>query len=506
VKRPPAVHLKRSLALLESAKRNSDSVSIRWRAGGPASWIEANPRWRVLKERVWLEFRSGEIVRRMQIEAVTAKPWGIQILLRDPKRPAGEALDFEWQPSAQEAVSGGARLWDIVRHWLSSKFPAHRVVKAVKRSDRAQTLSGSFLRVRFRHGGKERFLIAADRDAGEDMHRIVSQALLWILALNSRILAKSAPLVYFLVPAGCRPVPMHRCRHLSRKRVKAEIWEYEDQGADGLEIRRAVKPPAPEENRDYRWPVLGPFRWSPLLERVLNLAPDLIRRYPRFQDYDSLRLWGLEFAQVLGPERDRVCFGIGPQRTELTEENFGSLESLVREIVYYRRPDSPDILHPCYRLQAERWMEALILEDVARVFPEMAPESVYSQIPAYLGKDPGRIDILGADRRGTLVVMELKVYPDPDLPLQALDYWGRVIRHSRNGDFTRRGYFSEVRLNRQRPRIYLVAPVFSFHDSTEKLLRYFDPDLEIWKIAVNVDWRCGIKLLQRVRCRCGNQG
>ena len=272
------------------------------------------------------------------------------------------------------------------------------------------------------------------------------------------------------------------------------------------EIRRATVPLVPEEDKDFRWPVLGPFRWSPLLEKVLNLAPNLIRRYPRFQDYDSLRLWGLDFARVMGVDRDRICFGVGPVRTELTEDNFDSLRALVREILYYRRADSPDVRHPYYKLQAERWLESLVLDDIPRLFPEMAPESVYSQIPVYLGNDPGRIDILGADRLGTLVVMELKVTADPDLPVQALDYWGRVIQHSNNGDFERRGYFSEVRLNRQHPKIYLVAPVFSFHDSTELLLRYLEPDLEVWKISINEDWRCGVKVLRRLQYRCAGKG
>jgi hypothetical protein len=235
---------------------------------------------------------------------------------------------------------------------------------------------------------------------------------------------------------------------------------------------------------------------------VLDLAPSLIRRYPRFQDYDSLRIWGLEFAQVTGSERDRIFFGIGNQRTELKEDNFESLRSLVEEILFYRRPDTPDTRHPYYRLQAERWLEALVLEDIPHLFPEMAAESVYSQIPVYLGKDSGRVDILGADRNGTLVVIELKVAADPDLPIQALDYWGRVIQHNENGDFERRGYFSEVRLTRQRPRIYLVAPVFSFHDTTELLLRYLEPDLEVWKISINEDWRCGIRIVRRIQYLC----
>ena len=239
-----------------------------------------------------------------------------------------------------------------------------------------------------------------------------------------------------------------------------------------------------------------------MLERVVGLAPDAIQRYPRFQDYDSLRLWGLEFARVAGPDRDRVSYGVGLQ-TELTEDNFGDLRALVEEILYYRRPDSPAPNHPYYRMQSERWLECLLLTDIANLFPELVPGSVYPQIPVYLGKVPGRVDILGADREGNLVVMELKVSEDPNMPLQSLDYWGRVIGHNLNGDFERRGYFAGQRLSRARPKIYLVSPLFSFHDSLERVLRYLDPKLEVSKIGINEDWRCGAKILRRSNCRCG---
>jgi hypothetical protein len=208
----------------------------------------------------------------------------------------------------------------------------------------------------------------------------------------------------------------------------------------------------------------------------------------------------------MGRNRDCISFGVGPGRCELTGSNYDRLRGLVEEIVHYRKPDTPDPQHPYYRLQPERWLESLILENVQRIFPELIPESVYSQIPVYVGDDSGRIDILGANRQGTLVVMELKVTPDPDLPLQALDYWGRVIQHNNNGDFDRRGYFSEMNLNRQQPQIYLVAPVFSFHDSTEVLLRFLKPDLEVCRISVNEDWRRGLKLIRRIQCRCYELG
>ena len=98
--------------------------------------------------------------------------------------------------------------------------------------------------------------------------------------------------------------------------------------------------------------------------------------------------------------------------------------------------------------------------------------------------------------------MELKVTQDPELPLQALDYWGRVIQHNLNGDFERRGYFSGITLDRRPPRIYLVAPVFSFHDTTEMLLSYLREGIEVWKIALNEDWRSGVKIQNRTRLRC----
>jgi hypothetical protein len=500
MKRPTTSYLKKSLALLEFAKSKAEVMQIRWRSQDLGSWDSVRPHWWVAGERIWFQFCSEGKLCRMRIASIKPMPWGIQVLLSNVKDPIAEELELAWESTTPAApVSGCRELWDIVHCWLSDKFPLHQVVKAAKRCDRARTFSGAFLRVHFRHAGKDGFLIAADESVADAMHLALSQGLLWNSALLSRDRVKIIPTLYFLLPSEFSPVTVHRCKHLNGSRIKTEVWEYKKGSGCNPEFSLAANPAVPEENKDFRWPVLGPFRWSSQLDRVLNLAPELIRRYPRFQDYDSLRLWGLEFAQATGAERDRIYFGIGPQRTELTDDNFGCLQSLVREILYYRRPDSPDIQHPYYRLQSERWLEALILENVGELFPEMSPESVYSQIPAYLGKDPGRIDILGAGREGALIVMELKVNQDSDLPLQALDYWGRVIQHNRNGDFVRRGYFSEVRLNRQRPRIYLIAPIFSFHDSTESLLRYFDPDLEVWKIAVNVDWRCGVKIMNRTR-------
>jgi hypothetical protein len=501
MKIPTAAYLRKYQALLNAAKNKGSTAQIRWRSMDLGSWDDLNPRWSLAGGKFIFHF-SYKNNYFFRISSIKPHPSGIRILLSNPKKPIPESFDVQWLDSEFERSLYSERLWELVRHWLKLNFPACEIMWAGKRSDRARSISGRFFRALFRSRGRHSLLIAIDPDAGPEAPMALSQALLWLAcpSVGSRIQAPAA--IHFLAPSGSSSILNHRCQYLNRKRVEVKVWEYEE-GKD-FQIHRAALSSLDVEDKDFRWPVTGPFRWSAQLERVLKMAPDLIRRYPRFYDYDSLRLWGLEFAQATGSDRDRICFGVGMPRIELNENNCNNLQNLVNEILYFRRPDSPDTQHPYYRLQAERWLESLILENIPELFPEMAPESVYSQIPVYVGNDPGRVDILGADRRGTLTIMELKVSEDANMPVQALDYWGRVIRHNANGDFKRRGYFSEINLNRHRPKIYLVSPVFSYHSSTESLLRYLDPDLEVWKIAINEDWRCGIKILRRVRYRCGD--
>jgi len=500
-----AAHVRRNQALLELVQQKADQVRVRWRSRELGSWNTVGPRWWVQGDKLCFGFRGQGSGPGLWISSAKPKPWGIRLYLTSSRTPVPEVFEVAWEEPPADSGGDAHRLWKTVCCWLRCKFPSYRVVRTSRRSDLARSLSGSFLRVRFRHRGKDYLLLAADADIGDTARQAVSQAILWLAAIGAGRRIETVPSIHILVPAGVSPALAHRCRCLNRNRAKISVWEYGDGTGDLPEIRQAAVASVPVEDKDFRWPVLGPFRWSAQLEQVLHLAPDLIRRYPRFRDYDSLRLRGLEFAQVAGPNRDRIRFGIGPVRTELSDDNFESLRALVLEILHFRRADGPDTQHPYYRLQAERWLESLVLEEVPVLFPEMSAESVYSQIPVYLEHDPGRIDILGADRQGTLTVMELKVSADPDLPVQALDYWGRVLQHNNNGDFERRGYFSEIRLNRQRPKIYLISPVFSFHDSTELLLRYMEPDLEVWKISINEDWRCGVKIMRRTRCRCGER-
>ncbi len=498
-------YLRRHRQLLSFLDAGGRQAQVIWRSENLGSWESISARWWEERGRLRLRFKTGQRDWQFWLSSIKAAVRGPRLLLTSPQKPVPEVLQIVWSQTANDMYGLSDNSWEICRRWLRERFAGWQILAVTRRSDLARSLSAAFLRVHFKTQGRDCFLIIAESGAENDTARsALTQALLWVSSVCGRRRHGEVFKVFVLVPPKYSGLLYHRARFLNPQRVDVEIWEYDDAPGEGLKLNRTTSLPAPVEERDFRWPVLGPFRWSPQLSRVIDLAPESIRRYPRFQDYDSLRLCGLEFANVAGPARDRICFGVGMSKTELTEDNFQGLSALVKEILLYRRPDTPDVRHPLYRAQAERWLEALILEESEYLFPELVAESVYSQIPVYLGKDPGRVDILGVDRQGNLVVMELKASEDPDLPLQSLDYWGRVIQHSLNGDFEKRGYFSGTNLSRGLPRIYLVSPVFSFHDSTEQILGYLEPSLEVCKIAVNEDWRGGIRILHRSCLRCGD--
>jgi hypothetical protein len=139
----------------------------------------------------------------------------------------------------------------------------------------------------------------------------------------------------------------------------------------------------------------------------------------------------------------------------------------------------------------------MVRSDPMRLDARLDPEHLYSQVPALAAGERGIIDLLGVTRDGRLVVIELKASEDLQLPLQAVDYWLRVRRHSLEGDFQRYGYFQGVELKPDPPLIWLVAPSLRFHAANEVQLRYLSADLKFSRIGLNEHWRRGLKVVFR---------
>jgi hypothetical protein len=147
----------------------------------------------------------------------------------------------------------------------------------------------------------------------------------------------------------------------------------------------------------------------------------------------------------------------------------------------------------------EAVLEALIRANPRRIDARLDSMPVYGQVPAIAGIDRGVLDLLAIDATGRLTVVELKATADVQLPVQALDYWMRVRWHAQRGDFARLGFFPGRAPRADPPRLLLVAPAMEFHSTTETMLRFYDPAIEVERVGIGMDWRTEIRVAFRLR-------
>jgi hypothetical protein len=188
---------------------------------------------------------------------------------------------------------------------------------------------------------------------------------------------------------------------------------------------------------------------------------------------------------------------VGKQDPVKTCLDWQHLEEMVDEIVRQRQGTAGDRRSALYRLQAERWLESLILQDIRLIDPSLDPRYVYPQVPAFLGADRGMIDILSVTNQGRLAVLELKVSEDIELPVQGLDYWLRVRWHQLHQEFLRKGYFRNIQVSLESPVLYFVSPQFRYHDTFPQIIKYFDSSVPLVQVGINEDWRAGIRILMK---------
>ena len=218
-------------------------------------------------------------------------------------------------------------------------------------------------------------------------------------------------------------------------------------------------------------------RGEQLLETHRKLLPELLGE--RLQDVGvfpdarrnalSLRVRGLEVGRIEGLVSPRIFFGLEGEIRRFEEEGRETFLRFVDEVLRIRAARSAEPNHPYYRLQAERWLESLLIQDLTRIDPELSSDFVYPQVPAFSGSERGVIDILTATRTGRLAVLELKLDEQINLPMQGLDYWLRVKWLADRKQFGEYGYFPGVELASAPPRLYLVSPGFRFHSSTDRI-------------------------------------
>jgi hypothetical protein len=309
--------------------------------------------------------------------------------------------------------------------------------------------------------------------------------LIWLDYLRRREPRVVVEGLALFVPENHERTTCLRVRHLDANQAAFSVFVY----ADGVEQRVDI---ADAGNLDTRIGVReSGFDLPGWTERLLSIPG--VERIDLSREHVSWRVRGLEFARWNGAE---VRFGID-SRHPAGASNLQEIEAIARELSHFRSPDSANSSNPLYTRCPERWLESQIRGSLTTIDASLLEAPVYGQVPSFAATDRGVIDLLACGFDGRLAVVEVKASEDLHLPLQALDYWMRVKWHAAQNDFSRKGYFPGVSVGLQAPRMLLIAPALSFHPTTDTILRFFSPEVEVERIGVSMTWRKEMRIVLR---------
>lgn len=376
------------------------------------------------------------------------------------------------------------------RRFLSRQFPEWKVAELSAEPNLEESLSPVYPRAFLKKGATGWAALASppDTDAAASA---LSFGLIWLDYLRRRERRITVEGLAIFLPDGLERTTCLRLPFLNPRAARFAVFVYSEEGYEELVDRRDYG------NLDTRLESLNaapperPLDVDAWVERLARL-PD-VEKVPRNDGTVSLRVRGLEFARATGAG---LIFGL-ERRSTAREAHLAEIERLAEEIARLRSAEAADRENPMYRMQPERWLESQVRAHLEEIDATLFPAPVYGQVPAFAGGDRGIMDLLAVDRSGRLAVLELKVGEDIHLPLQALDYWMRVKWHLERGEFSERGYFPGVALRPEPPRLLLIAPALEFHPTTETILRYFAPAIEVERIGLGVEWRRGLQIVFR---------
>lgn len=382
-----------------------------------------------------------------------------------------------------------------LRRILAEQFPDETLDRVTVAADLEHSLSRVYVRGVSRRGSHScAFLAVPHGELPDVIESSLTFGLLWLQRARHTAASGTVSALRLILPKGKSANLAHRLATVD-PRVTIQIFEL-----DALSETLEKVDPCSSGNIA-TW--LVPRRESQLLldraaaalAPVLELAPQEITVHPSTQDREVvLRFRGLPFARW---SDGRVYFDAGGTWEELRKQNEIELKQLVLNLLNFRNPLASETRHPLYRSQSERWLQSIVQQDVARVDVSLLPELVYEQVFAQSAAQHGILDLLGITRAGRLAILELKTTEDLDLPLQAADYWSRIRRHQQAGDLARYGYFPGVPLQPTPPLVYLIAPALRFHPSTDVLLEFLRPEMEVIRIGLAESWRRGLRVMMR---------
>ena len=416
-------------------------------------------------------------------------PARLEIVVERFARREGQLflLDLARRPGADLGKRSGRLVFrERFRLFLRRQFPEWKLAELSTEPNLEASLSPAYPRAFLRSTRHGWAAIACPPDG--DPAAMLSFGLIWLDYLRNRERRITVTGLALYVPAGKERPAALRLLCLNPASARFELFAYsEDDGVLSVDPRDhgnldtqldACRIAAPECAET--WAALAA---QPGVERVR-----------RHDGRISLRVRGLEFAELSDAG---LLFGLH-QRYAADHSQTAEISLLASELERTRSPESVDRLHPLYRQSPEAWLESQVRADIRTVDATLLSEPVYGQAPTLAGGERGVIDLLAVDHTGRLAVLELKATADLHLPLQALDYWIRVKWHLDRGEFRQNGYFPGVELRPDPPRLLLVSPSLEFHSTTETILNFFSPAVDVERIGLGVEWRRGLEVMFRL--------
>ncbi|MGZ4888934.1 MAG: hypothetical protein ACXWBH_07120, partial [Candidatus Angelobacter sp.] len=205
------------------------------------------------------------------------------------------------------------------------------------------------------------------------------------------------------VPAKTSATVQIRLAHLNHAAAKFQLFEFDERDESSTPIdhsdhgniqTRLVRCPDAAQVRS---------RFSATVSKVLALAPQAEIAVISPTEL-SFRLHGLELARVRLANapgtfqvEEEIIFGPPGYETRLSDETAPAFAEFIKIAVEARSPNG-DRRDPLWRMYPERWLESLIVKNVAAVDSSLDPGHVYSQVPAFSASHRAMIDVLTCTR------------------------------------------------------------------------------------------------------------
>ena len=429
------------------------------------------------------------------------------IFVRKPHARETSVVEFrELHPKQSKDREGGRPAFrqEFVA-MLKQEFRSWRLENVSNRSDREHSFSTWYTRGLARQGRTGCALMGLGKDespAAADA--ALAFGLIWLDWLRSRSDRTTVPRLRFYLPREAVELNAQRASVINRRAVQLELFQWNCGSERPAQVNLETAADVATRLVLHR-PNEGLInRHRELLRGLLNGDVDRLTMVTDGSGrFVSGRVAGLEIVRIEGDLSPKIYFGLEGSVRRLSDGNHHEFRGFVSRVLDRRSAGSEDTADEFYRLQSERWLESMLINDITRIDPALTPEFAYPQVPAFSRTDRGVIDILSVTRDGRLAVIELKLEEQINLPFQALDYWLRVEKLRQEGKFQQYGYFPGVTLADRKPLLYLIVPAFRFHSTTTRMLRYLDDSVTVMQIGINDQWRHGIKVLFRRELRSG---